>query len=76
MDIPFGNQKPIKKMDKPQMLETGHLVRWEVSGNVMQGLFMQYLDNKAEVMCFQMGAVRCGFKTIVSTNLLSKIEGV
>jgi hypothetical protein len=63
-------------MDKPQMLETGHLVKWEVSGNEMHGVFMQYLDDKAEIMCFKMGEIRCGFKTVVSTNLLSKIEGV
>ena len=55
-------------------MEIGQLIQWQVCGKTMKGLFLQYIGDKAEVMCFEMGGVRCGIKSVVSGHLLTKLE--
>jgi hypothetical protein len=52
-------------------MEIGQMIQWKVDGKLMLGIFMQYIGGKAEVMCFSMGGVRCGIRTLVSPDLLT-----
>lgn len=56
-------------------MEIGELIKWQADGKLMQGIFMKFIGDKAEVMCFNMGGVSCGIKTLVDAELLTKVNG-
>lgn len=48
----------------------GAPVSWTVGQNEMHGLFLQIVDNQAEVVCFKMGDNNCHLKVFVNLELL------
>lgn len=49
------------------------MVIWKANGKLMKGIFMQFVGDKAEVMCFEMNGVRCGIRTLVTPYLLTAL---
>jgi hypothetical protein len=51
-------------------MEIGQEVTWISSGKEMKGLFMQVLNDQAEVICFKMGNLNCHLRVFVPIELL------
>lgn len=52
-------------------MEIGDKVKWCVGNKQMQGLFMQIIDKNAEIICYQMGNIRCHLRVFVPIELIS-----
>jgi len=51
-------------------MEIGQKVKWNIDTKIYEGLFMQIINDKAEVICYSMNGVKCHLRVFVEPTLL------
>ena len=51
-------------------MQTGDRIKWVIDGDIREGIFMQNLNGKSQVMCTSFNGVPMAVKCEVETRLL------
>jgi hypothetical protein len=52
-------------------MEIGQKVYWLVDNQKHEGLFMQIINDKAEIICYSMNNIKCHLRVFVDLNSIN-----